>query len=75
MVHHVSLRDCNLAAPTRALNEPFECLEIDGACPIVATYDRNVTVPSPAVLAKAGAAWPFGANVSRYWVRFAAISR
>lgn len=68
MVHHVSLRDCKFAAPARPLNEPFECMEVDDGCPVVATYDRNTTMPPSALLAKAGAAWPFGAEVSRYWV-------
>lgn len=68
MIHHASLRDCKLGAPSQPLNQPYRCAGIEDGCPAVATYDRNVTVPSAALMAKADAAWPFGANISRYWV-------
>lgn len=69
MVHHVSLRDCTFAEPTHPINSPFRCSGIDDGCPALVTYDRNTTIPSPALAAEAGAAWPFGRNHSRYWVR------
>jgi hypothetical protein len=68
MIHHASLRDCKLERPDRPLNQPFECFGFDDGCAGVVIYDRNVTVPPVGLMAKAGAGWPFGANISRYWV-------
>lgn len=66
--HHLTLYDCKDIVPDQPLNEPFDCLELTNGCVAITAYSRNFTSPPPWLMAKANAAWPFGAGISKYWV-------